>query len=250
MKINVITVTYGKRFYLLKKMLESVFYDTRINKVIIVDNGSIDSLEIKKYVQNNKNIILIKNNINHGSAGGFKRGIEESRKNPSDYVLLLDDDNIIEKNWSDFFYNILALFPNIDKIILKANRNSSFDSSIINKENLYKIDYISIKKIKKIFSREKENNNVFQPIVYNPNGFNEYGGTLLPFKAILENELPLEKFYLYCDDSEYSYRINKNNYRTYQCYRPIIKDLEYTFTKDLKFLTSFDKNVTTPKIYF
>lgn len=39
---------------------------------------------------------------NTGSAGGYKRGLEEAMKcGECEYILLLDDDNVIDKNYSN-----------------------------------------------------------------------------------------------------------------------------------------------------
>jgi GT2 family glycosyltransferase len=86
--------------------------------------------------------------------------------------------------------------------------------------------------------------------MYLPHGFISYGGTLLPFDVIQNAEPPLEQFYVYADDAEYSFRISRKNYETYQVSRPVVSDIDHTFSSNSLLLTSFDKNVSPVKIFF
>ncbi len=98
MKINVITVTYGDRFKFLKQVLDATVSDINVDKIILVDNGSLNKKEIDQYIDytniNQQKIVLVRHTDNLGSAGGFKSGILEARKHVCDYVLFLDDDNV------------------------------------------------------------------------------------------------------------------------------------------------------------
>jgi GT2 family glycosyltransferase len=252
MDINVIIVTYGSRFNLLKQTIEAVLFDEEVKKIILVDNASFNSAEIDDYIKKDpaQKIILVRNNVNKGSAGGFKDGIIEARKNKSDYVLFLDDDSILEKNWSDLFLKSLNYFPDKNKIILKANRNDNFYVSILpsEKEKVFRVSFYKkfVDFIRKTVQKEK----VFCPINYMPHGAFSYSGTFLPYQAIIENDLPFEEFYLYYDDAEYFYRIKNSGYKTYQLYRPSITETDQTFSNDTKFLTSFDKKTSIAKTYF
>ncbi len=245
MKINVITVTYGKRFVFLEKTLNAVISDSRVDKIILVDNGSENGAEIDAYIKNDqkKKIILVRHKENRGSAGGFRAGILEAIKNKSDYVLFLDDDNVIENNWSDYFIHILNYFPGKENVILRANRNDNFNSARpVSKKEIFKINYFKFKK--------RKENGVFQPVIHLPCGAFRYGGTFMPFKAIEKTDPPFEPFYLYADDTEYFFRINESGYTTYKTYQPMIDDIDHTFSDILSPLASFDKNVSSVKLFF
>lgn len=255
MKINLIIVTYGERFHLLEKTLNAVMYDKNVCKIILVDNGSLNRTEIDSYIEKDKNkkIILIRNDNNEGSAGGFRKGIIEAQKNISDYVLLLDDDNVMEDNWSKYFIDKLNQFHDKDKVVLQGKRGINFNSQNIPLKNkkIFKIDYLSLDRIRKLIYKTKINKiEIPQPMVYMPYGACRYGGTLLPYKSILETEPPFEKFFLYADDAEYLFRISENGYKTYQLDRPIIDDIDHTFSDGYLFLTSFDKRVSLIKLFF
>lgn len=65
-------------------------------KILIVDNGSTDgSLEKLKGI---KDISLISNECNLGFAGGNNIGIKYALQNGADYVVIINNDVILEKN--------------------------------------------------------------------------------------------------------------------------------------------------------
>ena len=95
---KVVVVTYGERWPLLKKTLDSIMKHKRIDEVIIVQNGLEYDLQSK--ISSFPKLKLIINEKNEGSAGGFYVGLKYL-KNKSEHnfnVLIMDDDNIIDDN--------------------------------------------------------------------------------------------------------------------------------------------------------
>ncbi len=95
MKVSVIIVNWnGKKF--LKNCLSSVFKQTYKNfEVLMVDNASKnDSVEFVK--KNFPNVKVIQNNKNYGFAEGNNIGI---RKAKGKYIVLLNNDTIVDRNW-------------------------------------------------------------------------------------------------------------------------------------------------------
>jgi len=79
------------------KSLKNIFYHNY--KIIIVDDGSTDKTyeKVKDY---NKDIIIIKGNGNLFWSGGVNKGIKHAlNKLNTDYILLLNNDNLVEKNF-------------------------------------------------------------------------------------------------------------------------------------------------------
>jgi len=98
-KAAIITVNWdGKKF--LKNCLSSLYKQTYKNfDVYFVDNGSIDnSIEfVKKNFPKTKIIRLDKN---YGFAKGYNEGIKEVLKDKSiEYIICLNNDTIVDKNW-------------------------------------------------------------------------------------------------------------------------------------------------------
>lgn len=79
------------------KSLEKIDYDNF--KVIIVDNCSTDnSIEVLKK-HNKKNHIIIESNYNNGFSAGNNIGIKRAMEEGADFVLLLNNDTIVKKDF-------------------------------------------------------------------------------------------------------------------------------------------------------
>lgn len=124
MKLSIIVPVYNAEKYL-KKCIESIFDNTENPfEVIIINDGSNDnSLKIikelmKKYI----NIVLI-DNFNNGVSYSRNLGI---RKAKGDYVMFVDADDELKKNWFDEIKNHVQ--ENYDVIYfskynLESNKN-------------------------------------------------------------------------------------------------------------------------------
>ena len=112
MKVYSVIVTYGDRFHLLKQVIEACFRED-VNKVIVIDNASIENSrnKLKEFEKQNKDRLkVIYLEENSGSAGGYKRGLEEAYKcEECEFIWLLDDDNepqkdslkVLKEFWND-----------------------------------------------------------------------------------------------------------------------------------------------------
>ncbi|MBR9647296.1 glycosyltransferase family 2 protein [Clostridium tyrobutyricum] len=104
--------------------LEKINY--RNHKIIIVDNASHDnSLTILKQKLND--CIIIESKENLGFAGGNNLGIKYALDHNADYIMLLNNDTVVEK---DFLYKMLKSFNNDNnvgvvgcKIMYHSNKN-------------------------------------------------------------------------------------------------------------------------------
>lgn len=91
--ITVITVTYGKRWHLLKQVLSTVL-DQGIKSVVVVDNGSQESIANNVLIEFGPKIHVVTLSNNFGSAYGFKIGILKACDIGAEYLWILDDDNL------------------------------------------------------------------------------------------------------------------------------------------------------------
>ncbi|MFV9510456.1 glycosyltransferase [Tepidibacillus sp. LV47] len=247
MKICTVIVTYANRFHLLKQVVEAALMQG-VNKVIIVDNNShSESKEkLRNYELKNLNRIkVIYLEDNTGSAGGYKRGIEEAYKDPEcDFIWLLDDDNKpLNEALDKLRENYLQLEQSNDRsklalLSLREDRLNYVKSAIMGDSTPYfpvknsvlgfHIKQFPFKISKKVVHRFKEEvplkeNYVNFPVIipYAP-----YGG-LFFHKSIIDNILfPDENFYLYSDDHEYTYRITKNNGNIFLIPYSKLKDID------------------------
>ena len=243
-KICAVIVTYGNRAYLVKQVVERA-REEGIKEIILVDNGSpkYNNDSLKKL---NVNLITLEDNT--GSAGGFRKGLIAASKSKMEYILCLDDDNILQKGTINYLSSFLPLTNDVlfcmryydERFLTKTKRE--LEIKFLEKDilNVNSFCYFSIDKaintIRRLFSKRVPNNKeVYRTVA------NGYGGMFFN-KHILSNVgYPNEKFYLYFDDIEYTYRMFKAGFRLYLLSRYKIKDIDQTLIKG-KARNMFDAN--------
>ncbi len=260
MKICSVIVTYGDRKNFLKEVINSCL-KANIDRIVIVDNNS--SIETKKYLNKMKNIYKEKINIisfeeNEGSAKGFKEGFEKAKKiKDCDYILALDDDNIIPE---DFKIKINALYTYLseykkDEIMLSMfrpiwewDRKSVYEGWIKKYEANNFLGFNFLKKVKeklnKVLNKKKEK----FPLI--PAEVSAMGGLLFHKSIIDKIGYPREDFYLYAEDHEFTYRFTKNGGKLFLCSEIEIKDIDKTFTKKDEKIHFFHKDFPVSKLYY
>lgn len=172
-------------------------------KIVVVDNGSNNNQAnvIKKkfpYIE------LIKNKRNEGFVVANNQGIELALKNGADYILLLNNDTVVEQN----FLNIL---------INHAERNR--DVGILSPKILYfdsneiwsmggKISYLTGFSIMIGKGENSENyNEVIKPDFVS-------GCAMLIKKEVIEEIGLLDPIYFaYYEDADYCFRVRKLGYK-------------------------------------
>lgn len=197
-RFGVVIVTYN-RLSLLKECIECVMCQTRpFDYVMIVNNCSTDGTS--EYLNNYKsfkylldfNVYNTKNNL--GGAGGFRIGVEQIYSKV-DYVLLIDDDamldkeflNNIERNMDD---SIFAYSGTVEtnNVIDTSHRRKVKNSILMTKDD------ISIEEYKK---------------TYFDYDMATFCGLMVSSKIIQMIGFPKSEYFIWYDDTEYSLRIRK-----------------------------------------
>ena len=106
-KLSIVLLCFNKLNYT-KKCIESVLSNTfeKNYQLIIVNNNSTDGTRkyLDKLVNENNNIRTINNKTNLGFAKGMNIGIKNCY---SDYVILLNNDTVVSKDWDKSLVNLL-----------------------------------------------------------------------------------------------------------------------------------------------
>ncbi|MCT7590786.1 glycosyltransferase family 2 protein [Aliarcobacter butzleri] len=126
--IGIVICNFNKVDYL-KGCLETLYksnFENLTYDVIVVDNASTDGSS--KFVKDNySQIILLENETNTGGSGGFDRGIRYSIQKKYDYVVLLDNDILLETNTILNLFKYIKINPEIgvvgSKICTMDNRD-------------------------------------------------------------------------------------------------------------------------------
>ncbi|MFA7083384.1 MAG: glycosyltransferase family 2 protein [Arcobacteraceae bacterium] len=131
--LGIVICNFNKVDYL-KGCLETLYksnFENLTYDVVVVDNASTDgSPDFIK--ENYPQIILLENETNSGGSGGFDRGIRYSIQEEYSYVVLLDNDILLEEN------TILNLFKYI-KTNPKAGTVGSKICTMDNKDILQEL---------------------------------------------------------------------------------------------------------------
>lgn len=104
---DIIIVTYNAKDKL-KRCIESVIRHTKNYSLTIVDNHSFDGTS--RYLNSIKNINIIYNRRNLGFSGAANVAIRKTRNR---FIVLLDDDTEVTKNWLTGLYDQMKNNPKV-----------------------------------------------------------------------------------------------------------------------------------------
>ena len=222
---SVAILTYGKRFSFLSSVLDNLLVQ-ELTCIYLFCNGleSQDERRIKE-AYNDHRIVYLSSNRNLGSAGGYFQLLSYIYGNDTaDYLLLLDDDNLVEKNFfaqvANFTLdtNELVCFSRPDRDVLMRAVSYGNPRLVLGPKNGFLGHSI-------FGYTEDRDTQIDGDLVAAP-----YGGLLIPASVYSSGLLPDQKLYLYGDDYDYTHRLCVNfGYRIRYVSDPKITDLERSF---------------------
>lgn len=248
--ITLISVTYGKRWHLLKTVLEAA-RDQGVQRAFVIDNGSQDDLATLLPETFGDWASRVAMGRNSGSAMGFKTGMETAMQAGSDYIFVLDDDNIPAPGTVDKLVTALKdLRRTTDLAAVCGLRDDHggaaaeraaagfkprFLDSFLNFHLLDIPSKIAWRKRGKDFTPPPLPDRI--PILHGP-----YGGLMFHRSLIDLIGYPDGDFVLYDDDTDFTYRITKGGGKLELVRDAVIKDAEASwYAEDTKpTATSFD----------
>lgn len=228
-KLSINLVTYNAEKYI-KLCLNSIFEQNFVDfEIIIVDNSSSDqtiSIIERDFLSKNQNIKLIKNSENLGFATAHNIAINNSN---SEYILLLNQDIILEKNYISYLINFLDNNKEYSScngklLKLKFNKENNFEKTNI-------IDCLGLSHNLGFKFKNLEEGSVDSE-KYNKD-FDIWGvsGALPLYRrshlyevAYLKNdnyEVFDERFFMYKEDIDLAFRLKNIGYKSRYLYKAI-----------------------------
>src|SRR5436190_608533 len=116
-KIAIVTVDYnsGKETHDCLASLEKLKKDDMGISIIVVDNASKEPFALTEK-EKKGNIILLRNTINMGFSGGYNTGMRYALNHGADYVMIINNDTIVDPNLLKEFLLVAKTDPKIGLI--------------------------------------------------------------------------------------------------------------------------------------
>lgn len=208
--LGIVICNFNKVNYLkgcLESLYKSDFEDLSLD-VIVVDNASTDgSPDFIK--ENYPKIVLLENETNTGGSGGFDRGIRYAIQEEYNYVVLLDNDILLEKN------TILNLFKYIKenpKAGVVGSKICTMDNPDILQEMGSFIDYENKFNVYTPLKSHKDDSLLPEVVEcdYVP------ACCMITTKEVLEKVGSFNtEHFIYWDDMDWCTRVKRENYEIY-----------------------------------
>lgn len=199
-----VMVTYGSRSDFVIRCIEPLMKCAHISKIVLVNNGSLTDYEL---LISDRKVSHINVSENAGSAKGFALGIKKARELKLDYIMLLDDDNLIDiKSLSNLVEWVQH--TNVDCCAaLRTDRPEFIEvSKGASHKNISTNSYLDYSLFNPdVVSKYLEEFRFGYPLI------NYYTYSGLVFKSCLLEHVkyPNQDYFLYCDDYDFTYRISK-----------------------------------------
>lgn len=195
-----VIVTFNRREKLIMAIKSILKQTVQPQKIIIVDNHSTDGTE--SFVRKEYSKLIDEDIIeyhylseNVGGSGGFSRGVKWASQYNAKYIAVSDDDAFYESDYFKEISEAAKLNPNV-----KAFQGVAYDS----KQQKYFVQGRKIKNWNTLDSEEipYKNKNVYADTV-------TFVGFVFAKDLVNEVGAPVDDFFIWNDDAEYSLRIGK-----------------------------------------
>jgi GT2 family glycosyltransferase len=216
MNITAVTVTYGKRAHLLTQALDAA-RNEGIAQALVIDNASADDIAPLLATRYGGWAQVHRLARNLGSAGGFKTGIERALQHGAEFLLLLDDDNLLNPGCVAQLHAALTGQLALRESIVTAVFCYRADRHRLNLPGVQKLRTSSTFRGFHLLDIPAKLHKRAQPAPRADTpppatlraAFAPYGGLLFHRTLISKIGLPRADFVLYEDDTEFTFRLSR-----------------------------------------
>ena len=173
--------------------------------IIVVDNGSED-LSVEQLKKEHPEIILINSDVNLGFAGGNNLGIKYALHSAYKYVMLLNNDTFVEPDFMDVLVEYMDENPKVGLIQPKIFNNNN--KSLLWNGGSYFNKLITLAYTEGFLSKDKPKYNYIKEVDWVTGC-----GFLTRCDILRKTGLLEEKFFMYYEDVDLSFRIKNAGHR-------------------------------------
>lgn len=248
----IVTVTYGQRWHLLRQALASAKSEG-IDRVVIVDNGA--KLNIAELALNEFGafVDIVTMGGNTGSAGGFKAGMQRALDLGAEHLLLLDDDNELQPGCVAALvathqqYRESVPLNNLAVLAYRSDRQTDVATNVPangmqgNGTAFFGFHLLDVPF--KIFRRTPMGRRWIArrpPLPEVVVAVAPYSGMYFHRSVLEAHGLPNERFFLYADDTDFSYRLTRAGGKIVLATHAKLVDLEMSWNVKARFSNTFD----------
>lgn len=199
-KVLIIVVTYN-RLDDLKVCVSSLRAQTfKDYDILVVNNGSRDGT--KEWLDNQNDLIAI-HQVNVGGAGGFYTGMKYMMEHDYQWLLMMDDDGIADK---DELQNLLDAYDTVKKT---ANQEVILNALVVNKDDHNRCSFI--------WARGSNRSSDIDELKKEPffKDIHPFNGTLVKREIIERIGLIKREMFIWGDEKEYMARAIHNGIGLY-----------------------------------
>jgi beta-1,4-glucosyltransferase len=251
-KVTAVTVTYGRRWKLLREALRSALREGA-DCVVVVDNGAQDEIARKVQTAFGDVAEVVSLPRNTGSAGGFHTGIQRALELGAEYLLLLDDDNRLQPGClarlRAAHAALSAAVPVASLAVLayRPERQASVAARLpahgMGEKRSAFFGFCLLDLPFKLFRRTSLGRRWIARRAAAPQvavAIAPYSGLFFHRSVPQAHGLPDERFILYADDTDFSYRLTRNGGRIVLVTDARLEDLEPSWNVQAGFGNTFD----------
>lgn len=250
--VTVVTVTYGRRWHLLKEAVASALREGAA-RVVIVDNGAQEDISNLASAAYGNAVDVLKMGRNTGSAGGFKAGMARVLELGTDFVMLLDDDNQLQPGClvrlSDSYRKWAEQVPEESLAVLafRSDRQADVAARVpasgmsANNAAFFGFNFVDVPF--KLFRRTPAGRRWISrksPVGEVTVAIAPYSGLYFHRTALQAHGLPNENFLLYADDTDFSYRFTKSGGKIVLVTQAQLVDMELSWNVKARFSNTLD----------
>ncbi|MDF2883704.1 MAG: hypothetical protein K0R54_4264 [Clostridiaceae bacterium] len=195
---SIVIVTYN-RLDLLKECLDNVLaQEYSAKNILVINNNSTDGTMdfLNSLDKRNGQIIIYHCENNLGGAGGFSIGIQQAVLLSNDWILLIDDDAMINTTFLKNIAGSIKSHNDIQAFAGVVETNQAIDT--LHRRRIENKNTLSMTNIQ---LNEYNNNNEFEVDIAS------FCGLVFNKTLVKKIGIPLSEFFIWNDDVEYSLRI-------------------------------------------
>jgi len=187
-RVAAVVATYNRK-ELLRKCCQALLSQTRpLNEIIVIDGNSTDGTD-QMLKQEFPQVTYIRLRENMGSSGHFHEGIKLAYEKGHDWIWIMDDDVVPYKD-------------TLEKLL----------SEVVGKKAKAIVPKM-VNDLQKPYDNSKPS-----PL---------FAGGLISRDCVGAVGLPLKEFFIYCDDTEYWWRLNKRKFLVLQSKQALVQHTDW-----------------------